>query len=78
MSYLKKLLVLSMGGSVMLAGFVMLFIPGPGIAGILLGLAILAGEFWWARRILEKLKERLPARARKQAGSEDTIEEEQK
>ena len=34
----------------LLAGFAMLVLPGPGIIVIILGLAILATEFAWAER----------------------------
>jgi uncharacterized protein (TIGR02611 family) len=40
------------GAALMLAGLAMLFLPGPGIATVLLGLALLATEFQWARRLL--------------------------
>lgn len=40
------------GGTILLAGLVMSVAPGPGLASILLGLAILATEFAWARGVL--------------------------
>jgi uncharacterized protein (TIGR02611 family) len=36
----------------------LLILPGPGWALIFLGLAILATEYVWARRLLEKAKEK--------------------
>ena len=43
------------GGSLLLAiGLVMLFLPGPGLAVIVGALAILATEFAWARRFLDR------------------------
>lgn len=36
----------------------MLVTPGPGWVTIALGLAILAAEFVWARRLLDHLKEK--------------------
>ena len=45
------------GGSLLLAiGFVMIFLPGPGVAVIFGGLALLATEYAWARKCLEKGK----------------------
>jgi hypothetical protein len=44
------------GGLLVLAGLAMLVLPGPGIVVILAGLAVLATEFVWARRILERTK----------------------
>ena len=43
------------GGSLLLAiGLVMVFLPGPGLAVIVGALAILATEFAWARRFLDR------------------------
>ena len=39
------------------AGAAMVVLPGPGWLTIAAGLAILAGEFHWARRALERLKQ---------------------
>lgn len=47
-------------GSVLLvAGLVMLVTPGPGLVAIAGGLAVLAREFTWARRLLERVRIRL-------------------
>lgn len=61
----RKFVVLLIGGTVLLLGLLMLFTPGPGIAGILAGLAILATEFVWARVLLKRMKERAAAIARR-------------
>jgi uncharacterized protein (TIGR02611 family) len=47
-----------LGFVVVLAGVVMLVTPGPGIAVIVLGLAMLALEFAWAERWLEHILNR--------------------
>jgi hypothetical protein len=60
-----RVLVLIVGLVVLLAGFVMLVTPGPGIAVLLLGLTILATEFRWARYWLVTLKRRALAAARR-------------
>jgi uncharacterized protein (TIGR02611 family) len=45
------------GGFVLLiAGIAMLVLPGPGWLAIVGGLALLAAEFEWARRLLDRLK----------------------
>ena len=45
------------GGFLLLAaGIAMIALPGPGWLTIAAGLAILAGEFLWARRLLDRLK----------------------
>ena len=46
------------GFVVLLAGIVMLVTPGPGIPVIILGLTMLALEFAWAERWLERLIDR--------------------
>lgn len=53
----KRLIKIVVGFTVLLAGVVMLVTPGPGWVAIALGLAILAAEFVWARRLLDHLKE---------------------
>lgn len=50
---LRKLVVAAVGGSVVLVGAVMIFTPGPALVVIPAGLAILATEFVWAKRLLE-------------------------
>lgn len=54
--YGRKLVVGVLGGLVTTAGVAMLVVPGPGIAVTLVGLAILATEFRWARRAQRWLK----------------------
>jgi len=44
------------GFGVLIAGIVMLAVPGPGWLTIAAGLAILAAEFPWARRALDWIK----------------------
>ena len=45
------------GGFLLLAaGIAMIALPGPGWLTILAALAILAGEFIWARKLLDRLK----------------------
>lgn len=53
---LRWLTVAIIGGTFVIAGIAMLVLPGPGIAFILLGLAILATEFVWAETLLHRVK----------------------
>jgi hypothetical protein len=46
------------GFGLLLAGTVMLFVPGPGWLTIAAGLAMLADEYPWARRALDAVKTR--------------------
>ncbi|HSC45700.1 MAG TPA: PGPGW domain-containing protein [Candidatus Acidoferrum sp.] len=44
------------GFTLLLAGIVMIVTPGPGWLTILFGLGLLAAEFVWARRLMERIK----------------------
>ena len=61
----KRLVVAVIGGTVVLLGVVMIVAPGPAIIVIPVGLAILATEFLWARRLLGHVKDRMPSRFKK-------------
>ena len=52
----RQVLAASVGVVTLLAGIAMLVLPGPGIAIALLGLAILATEFTWARHSMGRVK----------------------
>jgi uncharacterized protein (TIGR02611 family) len=45
------------GFALLVAGAAMVFLPGPGWLTIAAGLAVLAGEFLWARRALDRMKD---------------------
>ena len=55
----RQAVVFVLGISVLAVGIVMIVAPGPAVVVIPLGLAILATEFLWARRLLDSLKKRL-------------------
>jgi uncharacterized protein (TIGR02611 family) len=61
-----RLSVAAVGFTVLGVGLVMLITPGPGLLVIIAGLAILAHEFAWAAKALEKAKTRA-AQAREAA-----------
>ena len=66
-------LYLTAGFTVLLAGIVMTGpVPGPGILVIPIGLAMLALEFVWAERLLEKAVERSDAARQKAADATRT------
>jgi uncharacterized protein (TIGR02611 family) len=50
----KRLIIFIAGVAVLLAGLAMLALPGPGVLVIVLGLVILATEFAWAERVLDR------------------------
>lgn len=55
----KRLIVFVIGSTILLFGIVLIFIPGPAIIVIPIGLAILATEFVWARVLLENAKQKV-------------------
>ncbi|MFS8084027.1 MAG: PGPGW domain-containing protein [Acidobacteriota bacterium] len=64
-AWLRRAVVAVIGFSVLLIGVAMVVLPGPAIVVIPLGLAILATEFVWARRLLDKARSTI---ARKYSG----------
>jgi uncharacterized protein (TIGR02611 family) len=44
------------GFTLLLVGIVMIVTPGPGWVVILLGLGLLAAEFVWAKRLMDRIK----------------------
>lgn len=53
-----KIVVTTVGVLVIVAGLVMMVAPGPGILGVIVGLAILATEWDWADRWLRKARQK--------------------
>jgi uncharacterized protein (TIGR02611 family) len=53
-----RLGVTVIGFIVLLAGVIMLVTPGPGLLVVLAGLAVLAREYVWAERSLERIRHR--------------------
>lgn len=54
----KRIGITIAGFAVILAGIALLVLPGPGWLLIFAGLAILSTEYLWARRLLEKAREK--------------------
>lgn len=50
----RKLIVGVIGGTVVLFGLALTVLPGPAVVVVPLGLAILATEFAWARRLVRR------------------------
>ncbi|HSB62043.1 MAG TPA: PGPGW domain-containing protein [Vicinamibacteria bacterium] len=62
MRRVRRLVVGVVGGTVLALGIALLVLPGPALLVIPAGLAILATEFVWARRLLRRVRDRLPGR----------------
>jgi tellurite resistance protein TerC len=56
MRHVRRVIIAAVGFTVLLLGLALVFLPGPAILVIPLGLAILAGEFVWARKLLKKVR----------------------
>ncbi len=54
----KRIVVTVVGFGLIVAGLIMLVVPGPGILAIIAGLAVLATQYAWARRALDVTKRR--------------------
>jgi uncharacterized protein (TIGR02611 family) len=54
----KRFLKVLVGFTLLALGIIMIITPGPGWLTIVFGLGILAAEFVWARRLLDRVKER--------------------
>jgi uncharacterized protein (TIGR02611 family) len=53
----KRAAIFIVGVALLAAGLVMMVTPGPGILLIIAGLAVLATEFAWAERMLDRAKD---------------------
>ncbi|MDQ3198069.1 MAG: PGPGW domain-containing protein [Verrucomicrobiota bacterium] len=51
---IRKLIVGIIGGTVVLFGLALVVLPGPAVVVVPLGLALLATEFAWARRLIKR------------------------
>ena len=50
----RKLIVAVIGSTVVLFGLALIILPGPAVVVVPLGLALLATEFAWARRLIRR------------------------
>ncbi len=56
---LKKIIVFIVGLTILLIGLALIVLPGPAFIVIPLGLSILATEFIWAKKMLNKIKDKV-------------------
>jgi len=68
LNYAKKVVIFVIGITLLLVGILLLILPGPGLLLIAVALLILATEFLWAKRFLEKMKEKSKKLKRKTLG----------
>lgn len=55
----RRLIVTVVGFTILAAGTAMIILPGPAVVVIPVGLAILASEYVWARKLLAAVKTRI-------------------
>ncbi len=72
MPVIRKLVYSLLGITVLLIGVAMIVLPGPAVVVIPLGLAILAGEYAWARRIIRRGRVFVGRRLQKRKAAQDT------
>ena len=69
MKVIKRWATIIVGGLILATGLLLMPLPGPGGTPVaLLGLAMLSSELPWAKRLLERMKQRLQL-ARAQSGA---------
>jgi uncharacterized protein (TIGR02611 family) len=56
---IKKFIIGVIGFTILLIGIILIVLPGPAFIVIPAGLAILATEFAWARKLLKKVKQQI-------------------
>ncbi len=54
-----RVVILTVGMTVLSLGIALIVLPGPAVVVIPIGLAILATEFAWARRWLQRLRDEI-------------------
>ncbi len=52
----RRIFLIVAGFTLLLLGLILIFTPGPGTPVILMGLGLLAAEFVWARRLMDRIK----------------------
>lgn len=61
----KRIVVGVVGFTILLIGIFMIVLPGPAFIVIPIGLAILATEFVWAKKLLNKVKAKISEQKKK-------------
>ena len=55
----KKVVIAIIGFTILFIGLALIILPGPAFIVIPIGLSILATEFIWAKKLLNKVKEQI-------------------
>ena len=54
--FARRMVKVVVGFTLLAVGIALIFLPGPAFIVIPVGLAVLAGEFVWARRLLRRVR----------------------
>lgn len=69
---IRRIVVATVGFTLLIAGVLMLILPGPGLVVILAGLTVLATEFHWARRVKRRVIVWVRKRTKRKQAKETT------
>ncbi len=61
---IKRIIVAVIGFSILALGIVLIVLPGPAFIVIPVGLAVLATEFMWAKKLLERVKSKIKRKSK--------------
>lgn len=71
--FLWRMGVLIVGMFLLIVGIIMIFTPGPAVVFIPAGLALLATEFQWARRLLQHVRPMIEAAVEKAREKKEAV-----
>lgn len=71
LNHIKRIIIAVVGATVIAIGLALLVLPGPAVLVLAAGLAILATEFVWARRLLRSVKDRMDAALKRRERRDD-------
>lgn len=72
LSRAKRLIKIVIGMTILLIGVCMIVLPGPAVVVIPVGLMILATEFVWARKLMERFEKKVRSMKNKGAKADET------
>ncbi|MDD5757880.1 MAG: PGPGW domain-containing protein [Desulfobulbaceae bacterium] len=68
----KRLIRIVIGTTILIVGVFMIVLPGPAVVVIPVGLMILATEFVWARKLMERFEKRVKSIKNKGVKTDET------
>jgi hypothetical protein len=75
---IKRATRIAAGSGLVLIGIPMLVLPGPGLLTIFAGISVVSSEFEWAKRVVERVKEKTARlRGEDERSPDSTVSEDQ-